>query len=156
MSMLQRTVEVFALCMAAGVLLLRDCPDDVSEKALLFWFLLWWGSCSVHGCPLSLLFLKQQNEFWAVFKNKQVKHWQTLCNPGELEKFRLWCGDGPYYPECKISGQKLKSDEPRDKHGIDLWWESCLSSFAASCIGVISWTFFLRFSFPLHSLQCIH
>lgn len=39
--MLQRTVEVFALCMAAGVLLLRDCPDDVSEKALLFWFLLW-------------------------------------------------------------------------------------------------------------------
>lgn len=39
MSMLQRTLELFALYMAAGVLLLRDCPDDVSEKALSFLFL---------------------------------------------------------------------------------------------------------------------
>lgn len=39
MSMLQRTVEVFALSVAAGVLLLRDSPDDVSEKTLSFWFL---------------------------------------------------------------------------------------------------------------------
>lgn len=74
MSVLRRTVEIFALYMAAGVLLLRDCPDDVSEKALSFWLLLGGGSCSVCGCPLLLLFLKQQNEASAVFENKQVKH----------------------------------------------------------------------------------
>lgn len=40
MSRLQRTVEVFASYMVAGVLPLRDCPDDVSGKALLVQFLL--------------------------------------------------------------------------------------------------------------------
>lgn len=40
MFVLWRTVEIFALYMAAGVLLLHDCPDDVSEKALLLWLLL--------------------------------------------------------------------------------------------------------------------
>ena len=40
MSLLQRTVEVFPLYMAAGVLRLRDSPDHISEKALSFWFLL--------------------------------------------------------------------------------------------------------------------
>lgn len=43
-----------------------------------------------------------------------------LCNPGESGKFRLRWGEGLRYPECKISGQKLKSDEPKDVHDIDL------------------------------------
>lgn len=34
MSVLQRTVEIFALY--TGVLPLQDCPDDVSEKGLWF------------------------------------------------------------------------------------------------------------------------
>lgn len=71
MSMLQRAVEVFALY--TGVLLLRDVQMMVQRKLCGF-HACSDGTCSVRDCPLLFLFLKQQNEFAAVFENEQVKH----------------------------------------------------------------------------------
>lgn len=151
MSRLQRTVEVFAFiygCWSVvATWLFRWCFRKsfvVSVPALMRLLFCSW--------PSSVVTLSKAAEWVLCSFGEQAG--RALTNTLIQESLRSsgWCGEGPHYPECKISGQKLESDEPKDKHGIDLWWESCLSIFTASFRGIISWTFFLRFSF--HCALC--